>query len=1379
MGTIPILKEQVLAETPLLLFDVTFGDGTISRWSTHAVNYGGHAYAARVLRHNFFEIQAMSPQGIDQIPSMTLVLANADSEMSQLDAAKGFKGATITATFVFYSVATNSPASDALVPFTGYFNPPDQVDDLELKVTAINRMNMQRVNIPPAKIQRRCPWAFPTTLAQRTAAASDPNSPYYPCGYSPDVAGGSGRFQSGTTPFTSCTFTRQACIAHGMFSQDESSSLVSSTSPGATSVTLTTDIAVVGAAIDIDGGADPTTSFAIQEERRVTGKSGSGPYTYTLSSALTRSHSAGAKAGRPTRRFGGIEFVPQTINVRPFGYPGSIASPVQPNAAQYNDPIPMVYGTAWTEPVVTVLRNDGNLTRMECLLSLGRIQGVRTVVVSGYQIPAGIGGQNMTASGWYTLVHDGDPFGEFDLNFADGAGNPQSDPYGSMAYLSVVVPNKINNGTSLPQIQVLMDGRFVETFDSSGNSLGWSFSNNSAWILLDILKQGRWKTGDIDLPSFAAAAAFCDTTISGTDNNGNSVIVPRFQCNLVLQNRRPAAEVLLGVRSNARLFFTYGTNGKLQLRTENTIAAQQPSLPYGSNAIATVNGGWPAYSYDASSILRLGSGASSLRVSYRSIADTPNRLSFEFQDAFNGYVQDSFAIDDVVDQQTVGQEISQTLIVDGIPTYDQAARVAKFQLDKTILGNLYVNFQTTVKALGQQVGQIITITYPKEGWVARPFRILKLAPQQNYRTVLVTAQAHDDAWYSDANGQFTPPYGRPRQPGAVSRAPYPLVGTASRADGDFDWSISESPSSSSDGVGTVQLTVPFAVPVNAFSTVTGPPVANLNAPVTSTGGSLPGTETLYYALTATDAGAAESPASFAITATIPAGTNTNTVTITGIAVDSGAATFSVYRGATPVKMFRIASGLTAAATFQDTGIAPQAHPLPDAFFDHADFFWKFRRSGLSTATIFGASQVGAAGLSMTTNQFAGCIARISAGTGAGETRTITANSTTTLTVTPPWITTPDGTSIFSVEDPDWKAGSSAASSPAQFEIPNQAGRVVLIQGLAADTQDLESLDGLAVVTPWTIGGVGPGVSDIGVPATPQFSISTTRDGTVSFSPPSFATSTNTAGISSATYQVNLVDELNPASTTLTTSITSTATTMQVASSSAFLVGDLAAIDQETILIQGIAGTTWTVARGRQSTTAASHILGAAIYRQVSKVFVYSFELNFFGSTAAALWSARETLPFARIASVSLRVTNAFGDSATTVNNYLLFDDESAESGSAQGIRTSLGGQFTIQVPGVLFVESSPAAPLPVHTTVSVRDVYAIAGTPPAGASVTVLVRRNGSPYATVSIPSGSTFSNAVSGATLAPLQAGDLLTIDITGVGSSTPGSDLTVVVRL
>ncbi len=1382
MSSIAVLKEQEQAQTPLLLFDVTFPDGTLYYWATHSANYNSQDYQARVLRHNFFEIQAMSEQGIDQIPRLTLVLANADSQMSQLNASKGFKGTAVSARFLFYNLLMSAPASDSLVPFTGYFNPPDEINDLELKVTAINRMNLQRVQLPPAKIQRRCPWAFPSNSDERTQAVSDPNSRLYACGYSPDIPGGSGRFESGTAPFTSCTFTRQACITRGMFSQDERTTLAAAVPGGATTILLNDDIADVGETIDIDGNADPTLGFASQEERQVTAKSGTGPFQYTITPALQKAHAAGAKAGRPTRRYGGIEFTPETIDVRPFGSPFFLKSPAQGNPAKYNDHVPMVYGTAWIEPVITVLRNDGNLTRMECLLSLGRIAGVRTVVVNEFEIPAGISGRDMTASGWYNFVNDGNRIGEFDLNFSDRGGNPQGDPYGSQAYLFVAVPNQVNDGKSIPQVRVLLDGRYVETFDAAGDSLGWSFTNNPAWVLLDILKQARWKLGELDLTSFTAAADYADALIPATDNDGNAVTVPRFQCNLLLRQRRPAADVVLGVRNNARLFFTYGMDGRLRLNVENTLAAQQPTKPYGSNATDPLDGGWPAYVYSDSTgtILRRANGASTLRVFHRPISDTPNRLAFEFQDAYNGYVQDAFAINDLEDQAIVGQEISQTLVVDGIPTYDQAARMAKFQLDKSVQGNTFVEFETSVKALGQQVGQIIAISYAKEGWVNRPFRILRLAPQQNYRVVRVTAQAHEDAWYADSNGQAVPPRRRPRQPRLHPRPPNPLAGTVLRADGDFDWDISESRSSDADGAGAVELNVQFAVPVNRFSTRTGPPAVDLTATVSPTGGSLPGGTTLYYAVTSSDGDGEESIPSFSITAQIPEGTNSNSVTVTGLSFDSGAGTFSLYRGTTPTKLFRIVSGQALATTFQDSGVATEPVPLPDPFFARANFYWKFRQTAPVTATVFGPTTIGSSQLSLTPDQFAGRLVRIWEGaTGVGQVRTIVTHTADTLTIAPEWVVVPDSTSIFLIEEPDWKSGSSAESTPARFRVPNQKGRALLVQGRAADEQGSESPEGLAVVTAWTIGGVGPGVADIAAPPAPTFGISVPRDGTLVFTPIGFGSLNNTGGISSATYGVNYVGELASTSSVLAGGVSAADTSFTVASSAGFSAGDLVALESETIRIENIQGNTWTVSRGQKGSTAAPHADGATLFRQSTKVFLFPFDLNFFGSPDGASWRAAESLPNARIASMELTVTNAFGDSPTTVQDLLSFNSDAGAAGSLPGLRTNRGGQFLFQVDGILFLESAPTAPLSVHAATSVRDIYAVVAVAPAGAPVTVVLRRNGDQYATVTIPPGETASAAVSGASLAPLQPGDLLTFDIAGVGSTAPGQDLTLVVRL
>ena len=109
-----------------------------------------------------------------------------------------------------------------------------------------------------------------------------------------------------------------------------------------------------------------------------------------------------------------------------------------------------------------------------------------------------------------------------------------------MAYLSVVVPNRINNGTSIPTVQVLMQGLKLWQFDTSGNFLGEQFSSNPAWVLLDILMRCGYSTPEINTASFATAAAYADDLISVDDPVGGSVQLPRFQCNFALKDSQSA-----------------------------------------------------------------------------------------------------------------------------------------------------------------------------------------------------------------------------------------------------------------------------------------------------------------------------------------------------------------------------------------------------------------------------------------------------------------------------------------------------------------------------------------------------------------------------------------------------------------------------------------------------------------------------------------------------------------------------------------------------------------------------------------------------------------------------------------------------------------------
>ncbi len=295
-------------------------------------------------------------------------------------------------------------------------------------------------------------------------------------------------------------------------------------------------------------------------------------------------------------------------------------------------------------------------------------------------------------------------------------------------------------------------------------SLGSQFSNNPAWILLDVLQRSGWTAAELDFTSFAAAAEYCDQQINSTDLNGNAITIPRFQCNLVLQKRRSAGDLIRGIRNAARLFLTYGPGGILQLQVENTIALQQPAQLAWSNSTQPLNGGWPSYEFGdgsngTSGILRRQNGDPSVTVTRRPIADTPNSYNVEYQDSLNGYQQDSFSVVNPEDIVLSGQEVTAALMAVGIPNYDQAGRILQFNLDKSVLGNTYIQFETSVKAVGIRPGDIIAFTYLKEGYNRQAFRVLKISPATNYRTSTITAQIHDDAWYADTNGQTNSPSG--------------------------------------------------------------------------------------------------------------------------------------------------------------------------------------------------------------------------------------------------------------------------------------------------------------------------------------------------------------------------------------------------------------------------------------------------------------------------------------------------------------------------------------------------------------------------------------------------------------------------------------------
>lgn len=1294
MPTVFELKQLEITETPLFLFECRLRNGDVTRWSTQSVTVEGNTYAARVVGHNAFDLRASFDEGLDSGNKLSIRLANADSYFSQIERNVGFKGANITVRFVFYDLATGVAASDSQVLFRGVANPPEEVTESSFRISFGSRLNYQRILLPEVRIQKRCPWAFPSTEGQRELAVDGGDkgkySPFYRCGYSAGVPGGTGNL-NGSVPYDSCSYTKADCEERGMFA-----------------------------------------------------------------------------AGR----FGGHGFVPASVLVRSYGEKGTHLSPISDNEAKYNDVVPLVYGTAWYQPPVTFARNDGNLTRLEVLLGMGPISGLVKVLVSDVEIPEGVEGADMTATGWYNLVSSGGRDGSVNPEF------PEGDPHGSMAVLSVVVPNRINDGKNLPKVKVLVRGLELARYDSTGGFIDETFTNNPAWVLLDVLRRSGWSLGELDLASFGTAAAFCDAPVSVKDIHGNSTTVPRYQTNLVLRKRRSAADVIRGIRNGAALFLRYGAAGLLQLKIEHQIGLQQPQKPETSNSETPLFGGWPAYEFsdgsaDFSGILRRGNGEPSLRLWSRSSAESPNRYSVEFQDEFNEYQQDSLSLVDVEDALLSDQEVGGALTALGLPNFDQAARILRLHLEKSVRGNLFVDFETSVRGFGLAPGDLITVTYLKEGLDRQIFRVTRVSPGMNFRTCRITAQVHEEYWY-DGGGEGG--QGGRRGGSNGLGLPRPLVGDEADADGNPQFSVREIESFGSDGSQGLTLEVGFVPPAKPGVSAASIPILSLSPNIEVTGGVLPGGRPIYYAVSAVDANGFESPLSFLVPARIPSGTDTNLVTLQGLSFSSNTVAFSVYRGSNPEQLRRIASAEAIAATYTDAGEAGELVGAPDENFDHANFYWRMERVPETAATIFSPTTIGKEDMGLLANEHRGATVLITEGKGARQERTIVSNTETEITVARTWTTVPDSTSKFVISESAWKFAALSPVSPVAFDVPSRAARTVQILGRAANVMDQESPYELSPVRRWTIGASGG--TDADVPPAPIFGLTTEFDGAVLVGPIGFPTLANTSTIAAGTLGLWYWNELTPENARMIAlAINDEADTIELDLPGLAAASELLQIEAEIMRVEEVldGGLRYRVTRGFAGSSAASHGANVGIYELKRSVHIIPFARGFFGTLASGSYTYRAVLPNTRICVAELFMTNSLG-------NGEISRVEVSGASTAYGLRTMHGGVVSLQVDGYLGVQNQATPPLVVDRKYSIKQVGAVLRDAVLGGPLTIRLHQDEVEICTLTVPDGDTEADVVDGQFLPILEAGAQIGIDILSVpilGNTYPGRDLSVWIRL
>ena len=1083
-------------------------------------------------------------------------------------------------------------------------------------------------------------------------------------------------------------------------------------------------------------------------------------------------------SGQITSRFGGMEFVPPAIMVRSYGEKGRHLSPVIDNLALYDDCVPLVYGTGWYQPPVVFARNDGNLTRMEVLLGSGEIAGVDKVIVNNVEIPAGQAGVNMTGTGWYTVVSNGARNGSFNLDFTDGSGAPLGDPYGSMAFVSVVVPNRISDGQALARVNVLVRGLKLPRYDTNGALLDTAFSNNPAWVLLDVLRRAGWDAAEINIASFARAAAVCDELIPATDLNGNAMLLPRYQCNLIITRRRSVGDLVRGISNGVGVLLVMGDDGLLQAVLQGALALQQGTKPPGSNATEILLNGWPAYEFGDNSfsgIARRGDGSSSLRVSSQALAETPNRFTVEFQDQFNEYQQDSLSLSDLDDVLLTRQEITVTLQALGIPNFNQAGRMLARALNKTVNGNVYVQFETSVRGAGLKPGDIVTLTYAREAWERQPFRITSIAPGVNFRTAVITAQIHDDAWYGDTAvvGQ---PAGR-RQGSAGTGIPCPLAGTVINADGSTDYGVTEQQQEQSDGTVSTLLKVAFAAPRKPAASAAAIPLVSLAAVIDTTQGTLAGGTTYYYGVSGLDAQGGETALSFVVTASIPVGSAGNSVALQNLSFSPATVSCNVYRGLTPQTLRLIAAAAPLNATFQDGGLTGTPTPPPDQNYDHANFYWRMETQPAVQADQFSATTIGNSMLEMPENGYVGMAARVTKGAGMGQERLIASNTQQALTLASPWAVVPDATSEFTVAEAGWSVGGTTTSSQVVFQVPTRPGSTVEICGRAANVYNEECGYEESLVSRWQIGVGGSGITDADIPPAPTYTLAANQHGGVEVAGIGFAGLANTATITSGSLTLYCWNELaGGAESTLAAALDESAITCTTAAGATFVLDDVLQVDGEVLLVSQTPGSDGTLAidRGVLSSTAAGHNSGAPIYKLARRTFVMPFPQRFFGSPASGTYAYNIDLPDVRVAAAELFMTNRVGDGAVQSACFA--------NPTSQGLRTLAGGQFCFQIGGIIAVQNDAGPKVTVDRARSIGDVFATVNAAPVGGDLVVAITQNETELCRLTIVNGTTASGTTDGAVLGVLMAGATLNINVvaapTGV-DSMPGRDLTVTIKL
>jgi hypothetical protein len=818
-------------------------------------------------------------------------------------------------------------------------------------------------------------------------------------------------------------------------------------------------------------------------------------------------------------------------------------------------------------------------------------------------------------------------------------------------------------------------------------------------------------------------------------------------------------------------------DGRVGLRVEAALSVEQPLLPEGSNASASINQGWPSYCFGdgtkgSGGILQNDRNEPEFRMFSKPGIDSINRVSFEIQDSLNEFRQDSISVVDNEDAQFRRTEVAQSLPVLGVPNFSQALRVCQTWLNKSLAGNVFLSLRTTMRGIHLRPGEIISVNYPRFGLDDALFRIIEIHLSSDLQKMQVTGQLHRDEWYSD-NPLLR--YNSSRIYSWGNRSVRSVCG-ASLADGQISFTVNERLALDPVGAEKVELTIPFTRPSVNVANNLNSPLVTFDYDVYSTGGALK-QGSYFYAATAVDSVGRESQLSSLIQVKIISTTTTNRVLLKGIRASADAVSINLYRGSSPRSLVRVASTVSLTGSIIDSGLDVELALPPDEKYSHLQSFWRREVLGATFASIYSINSIGNSSLALIPGEWIGKKVSILRGVGSGQERLILSNTETALHVDQPWLVVPDLSSEFSIAEPNWQSGERSDSNEVKVYLPPWSGdtfqislRSVGVDGIAIDAAESPLIH-------WRVGVGNSGGVDDGPPPLPLFGLSRQEGGLLRLGDIAFEQPRNLSSVYAGLLKVWFWNELlSPTEAFLSSPCGFSDSTISLGGLMVPLSsGGMLQIESELMEVVGPVdgGEAYEVVRGKFGTVAAPHSTNVVCFPLDQNATPIALLPGFLNSSAGASFVFTLSLPNVRVSCASLELYNRLGKSPVSELNFVASTDG--------GLRTLIGGQIVLSTQGYLSIEAAAGAALTVDRTLCVRDLFAIVEEAPTGGDISIAVRVNGDVYAELLIVAGQLSSVAANRFNWSPIPVGARLNFDVLSVPSAAVGSsgrDLSILIR-